>query len=141
MRALILLLSASCAVAAPAPFAKPERRGLRTDLDRLQGVWALVPNEDRAGVTLSVEGSKFTLTLDRRRAERYAVTLDPTSSPRKIDLIERVGGKDELIQGIYRFQGDMLVLRFGHAGRPTDFAAADGSRENATQHTFRRKSR
>jgi uncharacterized protein (TIGR03067 family) len=56
-----------------------------------------------------------------------AIRVDPTQHPAEIDITTRF---DEVLKGIYKFNGDRLILCLAKSEedpKPTDFTAADGS--------------
>jgi uncharacterized protein (TIGR03067 family) len=155
MRLALLAVTfvASTTLAAPAPFAKPDSRpDRRTDWARLQGEWEMVKVSNRLGnlrppprdfsETLAISGNRFEQHWRDRRgpgSNSYSegtFSLEPDATPRRITFHSRKGG---VIKGIYRFQGDALVVRLGPSKkRPYDF---DTSQEDSLTVVYRRKQR
>jgi uncharacterized protein (TIGR03067 family) len=134
---LVPLATAAPAVAAPAPFAKPERR---TDLEKLRGEWQVISEKrcyllmaPRGGklawVTFSCESKAVSVTGDRLQwhcegvvTGREVVRLGKGVLP-PIDLTNEQSGRTR--RGIYTLTGGVLTLRVsaGGAGRPKSFTA------------------
>jgi RNA polymerase sigma factor (sigma-70 family) len=110
-----------------------------SDRDRLQGTWAVTAatldgtsdgreiDQIKQGLELVFKGDKVTIKVEA------GFTLDPTKSPKQIDLSPSLGDpnqKDPTIRGIYELSGDDLRLCIGapDAERPAAFASAKGSR-------------
>jgi uncharacterized protein (TIGR03067 family) len=126
----VLLLIASLSLAfAPAPF---PRRGKRepnaSDLQKMQGAWVRVqlgisaqPSADNCAVTITGDRMQFP-----SRTDAWTLTLDPGRRPRTIDAT-RADNSKSLFRGIYRFDGDSLIICWRGAGadpqRPADFTA------------------
>ena len=90
-----------------------------TDQEKLQGEWVLVGLEVReesvpaaklAGTTLVIKKDKYT-TVVKKKEYPVTFTLDPKQDPRHIDmLIPGDSGEPQLSKGIYRVEGDKLVI-------------------------------
>lgn len=128
--ALVLVLAApSPAQQQPAPKAKP-------DTEAIQGTWSIIGLE--AGAKASPEknyrGNSFTFGKDRvtlregvYQAVDFTYTLDSTKTPKAIDLTTGKGGGSSTLKGIYKLEGDDLVLCLSLGGmRPTEFATKAG---------------
>jgi uncharacterized protein (TIGR03067 family) len=113
-----------------------------TDLEKLQGEWVLVglevreatvPAEKLAGTTLVIRKDKYT-TVVKKKEYPVTFTLDPTKDPKHIDmLIPDAAGKPQPAKGIYKLDGDKLVICRGQAPggeRPRNFVSS------ATNDTF-----
>jgi uncharacterized protein (TIGR03067 family) len=122
---------------APDPPARPD------DKERLQGHWVAEsvdngdqipkgkqPKELTDEITLTIVGNKLTMRvvpLDANDKEDLEIHLDETANPKKINLID---ADRKTAFGIYRFDGDRLMLCLGGAevkDRPTEFSATDGN--------------
>ena len=116
-------------VAAPAAGAKGE-------LDRLQGEWALVSMEQRGEkardevlkrMTLTIAGDRWTVTSSdgRGKPTPMTMTVDPSKSPKALDLTARDGDREVVLLGIYKLDGDTLTVRrateTGDVERPREF--------------------
>jgi RNA polymerase sigma factor (sigma-70 family) len=120
-----------------APETKPEQT--RTDRDKMQGTWAAVsierggrkaPGGQIKGFTVAIKGNRLTFNPDtENRASTF--TLDPSKSPREIDLVPQDGpAKGQTVPGIYELEGDVLKLCGDNreAGeRPREFATSEGT--------------
>lgn len=106
-----------------------------SDLDRLQGEWAITAlkfdGEDVAPHTfaaarLIVEGDRFT-SLGMGEAYTGKITLNPSASPREFNMFFEEGlEKGNTNYGIYEFSGDdtwRLCLATRGAARPKSFAS------------------
>jgi uncharacterized protein (TIGR03067 family) len=102
-----------------------------SDQDKMQGLWRaeeitlgrVLNREEVETFSLEIKGSKFELEgkLPRENSGvRFECTfhLDPTTNPKQIDLSCKAGGGE----GIYKFEGDTLVICVGSkGGRPSSF--------------------
>jgi uncharacterized protein (TIGR03067 family) len=125
---LLPLAVAAVALAAPAPFHRPERPGRGDDLARLQGTWMLDSCFSfREGVWVKLASSSHPLVI---RGDRFAwegsfapkalvetVTLHKGPYPRGIDFIPPDASGVE--RAAYAIEGDTLtiVLPFTHGER------------------------
>jgi uncharacterized protein (TIGR03067 family) len=107
-----------------------------TDLEKFQGEWVMVgldiqesfiPAEKLTGTTLVVKKNTYT-TVVKKKAYPVTFTLDPKPEPRHIDMMIPDGsGAPQLSKGIYKFDGDKLVICRGQAAggdRPRSFASS-----------------
>jgi uncharacterized protein (TIGR03067 family) len=129
-RRTLLVVSLSLLVGfAPAPFPRPRRTAEKDDLQRIQGTWEVIQYE-RGGsdllrsykeVRIAFEGGRMTFHFDGRIGSRWDFVLEPASRPRALTRTH-VGSKGRVARGIYRFEGDRLILCDHHSGpRPTEF--------------------
>jgi uncharacterized protein (TIGR03067 family) len=113
-------------------------KGAKSDRDKLQGTWVLVSVEsggkkevldkDKSG-TLTVKGDKGTMKMGRG-AHDVTFHLDPSKTPKQVDMTVNEGDKDEVHKGIYKLDGDTFTLCKSHPPqqRPTKFASKEGER-------------
>jgi uncharacterized protein (TIGR03067 family) len=129
---VLLLLTGTPVVAAPAPLPKPERNS-QAELLNLQGEWYWERPEGGAvrvvigdGLVRWRAGTEFELT------ETFRVF--PAKAPKAIDTTRRDLGTTP---GIYSLQGDTLVIRQTVKGdrRPTSF---DGETDDESTLILRR---
>lgn len=102
-----LLLGLAIAVAAPAP-----KEGAKTDPGTFEGEWKIEsyiqgskPNENRIGTVFQIGDGKV-VTVGKKEQVDYK--LNPKADPPEIDL----GTEKETIRGIYKLDGDTLILCF-----------------------------
>jgi uncharacterized protein (TIGR03067 family) len=114
---------------APAPFLRTGRSNLATDdLRKLQGTWAVVKWElDGDDLTELTKEVRFTFDGDRLAysmgdyvGSRWYIELSSMSAPRAITRTSE--DKQRVKEGIYRLEGDRLIICEGKRGRrPTQF--------------------
>jgi uncharacterized protein (TIGR03067 family) len=116
---------------APAPLPRPSRGPAQGDLKKLQGEWVIV--EDRRGGRkidgapdarlLSISRDCWTFSSDGRVDSRWKARLDPSATPRTVDLIAVDGEGIDRVLALYRFEGDTLYIAYDNGGdnRPTNF--------------------
>jgi len=127
--ALIVLLGLVCPQVAEHP-KEP------TDQERLQGEWVMVglevreksvPAEKLAGTTLVIKKGKYT-TIVKKKEYSVTFTLDPKQDPKHIDMhIPDGSGTPRLSKGIYKIEGDKLIICRGQApggDRPRNFISS-----------------
>jgi uncharacterized protein (TIGR03067 family) len=97
----------------------------KKELSRFQGTW-LVHKEISRGADFPpkqgkvvFEGTNLKVYQEGKLAQTLTLRIDPTKSPKEIDLIHP--GKKPAILGIYRFDGDQLTIAtgFGKQDRKT----------------------
>jgi uncharacterized protein (TIGR03067 family) len=117
-------------------FASAEEPKPATDLDKLQGEWTLVGLEVReeavpaaklAGTTLIVKKDVYT-TVVKKKEHPVKFKLDPKPDPKHIDMfIPADSGEPQLSKGIYKIEGDKLIIARGQAAggdQPRDFVSS-----------------
>jgi len=122
-----MLLAIALTVGAPGP------KDAKTDPPKIEGNWVaesyVLGGKDEG----REKGVVFTFAdgqLSRGSKVEVSYVLNPKADPPQIDLTS-VRGKDAPIPGIYKIDGDTLVLCFpkgGSADRPTKFESPAGSR-------------
>lgn len=127
--ACLLVIALATAAAGPGP-----------DLTQLRGTWDLTGGEIN-GKPLSprVLGRHFRLVVDDGKwdnlvgddpkPQHLTFTLDPTASPKRVDLVDPTDAHpaDEGEVGIYKVDGDTLTVNLAGPGdkdRPSNFHSA-----------------
>jgi len=115
----VVLLSAGPALAAPAPFAKTQRRA--AELDKIQGQWLWHNSAGGSGRALVV-GDKLRWQAANPDGLVATLSLRPATSPKSIDLTP-LGISSRVQQGIYRLGSDGFTVHVAWVGesRPTSF--------------------
>jgi uncharacterized protein (TIGR03067 family) len=137
------LVSLSCALGLVISFGSSARADDRGDLDKefkkFQGVWTFAsveaggkkaPADQLKGATITFAGDKFTVKKGDEVIQAGTQKLDPSRSPRTIDVTMTEGlNKGAVMLGIYEIDGDTLTVCFDEAGkkRPTEFKSPAGS--------------
>ena len=109
----------------------------KTDQDKLQGPWKLTALESDGkkasddavkAMRMTVKGDRLYLKEDNKE-EEGTFKIDPTKSPKTMDLTIKVGEKMDTVRLIYELKGDDLKLCGGKLGkdRPAEFATKTGS--------------
>ena len=122
--------------AATAPTRSPS--GGPTDAQRLQGTWTLVwsitdgkraPEGTTPALTMMLTDKNFRSEWADELFRQSTYQLDPTHDPRWIDLIAPSEYPGHVSRGIYRFEGDevLLCLPRANADRPSRFESQPGS--------------
>ncbi len=134
-QSLLALLGAFALVAAGAP----EPKAANKELEKLQGTWeemscvddgSEVSAELLQGRKAVIEGDKMTEKHKGEVIGQSAIKLDPTRSPKEIDVTPLSGPeKGRVLRGIYSRDGDTLKACFARPGedRPTGFSSKAGS--------------
>jgi uncharacterized protein (TIGR03067 family) len=107
-----------------------------TDQERLQGEWVLVgldvreesvPAKKLAGTTLVIKKDRYT-TIVKKKEYPVTFTLDQKQDPKHINmLIPDDSGAPQLSKGIYKIEGDKLIICRGQAPggeRPRNFVSS-----------------
>ena len=109
-----------------------------SDAESLQGVWTVHRQEsdgERVSIfgdmTMTFKGDKVELRplgKDHKDPPTAAFKLDPTKSPKEIDLTVSKDGQSEVVRGIYDLKGDDLRICLAEpkAKRPTAFVTVKG---------------
>lgn len=136
MRLALLLLTVLVLAFAPAPL--PRRGKSPPSLDgkwvyesQTIGGWEL-PKADRSEIWVEIKDGSFFRCATRYRQESRLI-LDPTRQPNEFVLEFRhpITGKTSRSMGIYRREGDRLVLCYDNSGRtrPSTFQSPEGREE------------
>jgi uncharacterized protein (TIGR03067 family) len=114
------------------------------DLAKLRGTWLTVslvndgktlvdektPATEGSVTKLVYEGSTWMIKVGDKTVATGAFTLNPTKSPKEIDILDESGVKNEKTKlGIYEIDGDTYKFCLAPAGkpRPTAFTSKKGS--------------
>jgi uncharacterized protein (TIGR03067 family) len=111
----------------------------KTDQDKIQGTWTFVTVE-KGGVESTNDipkDAKVIFTTDKVKIQaegkemEIGYKLDPSKKPGHIDLTINEGGKDAVLKGVYKLEGDTLKVCFAGPGekRPTELRSELGSSE------------
>src|SRR5262249_6818614 len=123
-------------VEGPKPPIDPPTGNQKSELDKLRGSWKMVsgqregkalPPQEVASIGMKFNGDKVQL-LDGTRGDEATVKVDASKSPAWIDLtttregISRSGKVQttEVLQGIFKIEGETLTLCLGQKQRPSD---------------------
>jgi uncharacterized protein (TIGR03067 family) len=110
-----------------------------TDLEKMQGRWAITaaesngkrdPEENLKGLTVTFEGNRYTVRKGDKVLQSGTQKLDPTKTPRQVDITAAGdGGKSATRLGIYELKGDTLRVCFAAPGkeRPREFKTTPDS--------------
>jgi uncharacterized protein (TIGR03067 family) len=115
--------------------------GAKKEQDRFQGTWRLVkltsaegpspPEDVLAKTRFTFKGDRLTVTQDGKQADEATFKIDPTKTPKAIDITAGQGpNKGKVSAGIYAFERDTLRICSAAPGqkRPTEFKSDRGSR-------------
>jgi uncharacterized protein (TIGR03067 family) len=106
------------------------------DEDKIQGVWLPVlmekggekaPEEVYKSAKMIIKEGTITMEL-QGQADPSKVTykIDPSKTPKHIDITQSISGQDNLMIGIYLLEGDDLKLCFSKDARPTEWTTKAG---------------
>jgi uncharacterized protein (TIGR03067 family) len=115
----------------------------KEDLKRMQGKWYLVGGhlegkkvgENEAAAldwAFAIQANRVTKFIKGQIQESYSLSLDPTKSPKEVDMVQLDGlAKGAKIRGIFAVEDDTLkfCLRERFNGRPGKFGAREGSED------------
>ena len=109
---------------------KPQTDAL--DEDRIQGKWIAVAGEfqctplpDLKKIVMTFTRAKVELLNQGGKTERGTFNLDPRKTPKQI-IIEDTD-KNYWMRGIYKLEGDRLIVAMGKTGTPTEFKTTAAS--------------
>jgi uncharacterized protein (TIGR03067 family) len=132
---LVLLVTPVAAISLGAPVPKAVVKKKKPDLEQMEGRWVVetidsgkgqeVPKDDWATFYWEVkDGRLFTGTKSGPGYRGAAITLDPTQSPRHMDVTT----DGSTVPYIYEIDGDTLKTIHSDSGkpRPTGFSGGNG---------------
>ena len=107
-----------------------------SELKKMAGTWKMVVHEASGKATpkdnlekmegkLVVEGDKYKVYFGKDFIDKGTMKLDASKSPRQLDAKTQ---NDEVMLGIYKFEGDEMTVCFGQPGveRPKEFKTKEG---------------
>ena len=121
---LVALLIAPLAFAAPVP-----KELKKDDIGRMLGEWETV-RADFNGRPYNKDWLTFTRESVNWKTNReaadsiWALKLDPTKSPKEFEMVLNGNIK---YYGLYKFEGDTLILACKHNARPDGFTSDNGT--------------
>ena len=133
-RLLAVVLAASCL---QSPEAAPD---LKAELAKHEGIWRAVSfrrdgkETDPAvvrSITREADGDRVVWRRDGKSFSASTIVLGPAAEPKTIDIHADGGpGRDKVVRGIYKLEGDRLTLCTADPDqpRPTAFRADAGDR-------------
>ena len=89
----------------------------KDELAKFQGTWVpesiqigpkKTPEDSLKSIRLVVKGEDWTITTPG--AKKYKLKIDPSKSPKHLDLIDEIGGKERVTPCLYEFKDDKLVV-------------------------------
>jgi uncharacterized protein (TIGR03067 family) len=126
---MLLVLIAGVLVAADA------KDDAKKDLEKLQGNWVMVsgerngealPDEQIKALKRTIKDEEFTVMRDSETLAKGKFTIDPSKSPKTIDVTITEGdNKDKKMLGIYEIDGDNYKVCFApfDKDRPKEFSS------------------
>jgi uncharacterized protein (TIGR03067 family) len=98
----------------------------KKEKEKLEGTWVAESvvvkgkaNERLKGATFNFSGDKVKMEFDGKKQEG-TFKIDPTKSPKHIDLTFERDGRKDLDRGIYQLEGDTLKLCMRGGSRKVD---------------------
>ncbi len=108
----------------------------KKEMEKMQGAWVLVsserngepaPAENLKALKRTIKGDEFTVFRDGEVLVKGKITVDPSKSPKTIDIMFSEGeNKDKPVLGIYEIDGDNQKVCYGAPGnkdRPKEFSS------------------
>ena len=134
MKVRILLLFASILlIGADKPTKKAAtKKAAPNPIAPFQGTWSMVsmetrgvrtPDEDLRRLELTIDDHQWTVMNGNIVSFHARFLIDPSQSPKAINLFSMVGDRETLSQGIYSLEGDTLTLArtLDEGARPKEF--------------------
>ncbi len=109
------------------------------DIKKLEGTWSFdsveaagnkMPAEQFKTMSVTMEGTKYSVKLNDMVVEAATQKIDPSKSPKTMDVTVTEGpNKGKVYLAIYEISGDTLKVCFDPEGkkRPTEFKGDVGS--------------
>jgi uncharacterized protein (TIGR03067 family) len=126
----ILLATVGCSKSQPTtPAALTLDGTYRLHRTNILGTW--VYSGEQQDFEVVIKGETWTYTGKSWRGDPIiTIKTDLSKNPATIDMIENRDGKVELSRGIYKLDGDELIIatgkKAGEENRPKDFTPSDG---------------
>jgi uncharacterized protein (TIGR03067 family) len=126
----ILVLAAGLLLAADAP----KDDATKKDVEKFQGTWTAaevvingmdLPEDQLKELKLTIDGNKRTLKVGDAVRTKSTFKLDPSKSPKHIDITIEEGPQKGTYPGIYEITADTqkLCLALEGGGRPKEFSS------------------
>ena len=116
----LALLSFSALIVYEVGGAQEAKSEAAKDLKKLQGEWIFKGVERTT--TYTVKGNEYTFDF-MGKPSKVTFKIDAAKEPKHIDL---TGPRGTVRMGIYKLEGDTLIICTGNSARPTDFKAIQG---------------
>lgn len=116
-----------------------DKADIEKETKKFQGEWTIessvtggvsIPADQLKGFIVIYEGDKHTLKFDGKVFQIGTQKIDPTKSPKTIDMTMTEGpSKGAVMLGIYEIEGDTMKACFDPQGkkRPAEFKSEAGS--------------
>lgn len=123
-----------------------DKADVEKELKKFQGTWTFEsvetggkeePAAEFKKMSITFEGSKFTVKKSEEVIQVGTQKPDPSRSPKTLDVTVAEGlNKGAVMLGIYEISGDTLKVCFDPEGkkRPTEFKSASGSQTFVAVH-------
>src|SRR5262249_4506728 len=115
---------------------KPSKEDpVKKEMKKLEGTWTVVTQEREGSPVKNSKGtftfakSKLTIRWDKDEEKGGKVKLDPTKSPKEMDIVADTPDGEVKLKGIYQIKGDSLKMCIDQKGgkRPTNFTTKAGT--------------